>query len=67
MRLVARIKYNGEYLDSEIKEMHPSSFEAIKAKDVTGIPVYWSKVGSELRFWPLRNPAYCEVVDLDHE
>jgi len=72
MRLIARVGARKSPLalqqmePTEFLEMVAASLERNKGEPLTGIPVYWSRIGTELRFWPVRNPAYVEIVDLDH-
>ena len=68
MRLVARGWYNGKIKDTEIREIPGNEMDKLDQRvKLVGIPVYWSKDNSSgLRFWPIRSPASCEIVDLDH-
>ena len=65
MRLVARLQYDGKDCDLGIKEIPAKEIKAIARSAVTGIPVYWSRVGANLEFWPVRNASYCAIVNLD--
>ena len=67
MRLVARLQYDGKDCDLRINELSAKELKAVSVarSAVTGVPVYWARVGAALEFWPVRNAAYCAIVDLD--
>jgi hypothetical protein len=48
-------------------EISQTDFDRIEVKDVTGVPIVWTRRGTSLDFWPRHNVVICEIIDLDAE
>jgi hypothetical protein len=75
MRLVCRFIYDRKAVELPIRELPEQDFLEITGEYArrhphhtlpTGMPTIWAHVGTDLRFWPAHDPAYTEIVDLDH-